>query len=138
MKLITGQVVFFSDTHNCVTAQHHLKSNSPQNNSLEEPDHSVLRFVDIIEYVDGRPPLLVYTIHCKPKCSLELKFFLDGLQESNQFTLRRQSQLPGICDDNKLFCIMNKFCLIELRPAIPQRTTSMSRASSKSQGGVHH
>ena len=95
VKLVTGQVVFFSDTHDCVTPQHNLKTNSSQNISLEEPDHSVLRFVDIIEYVDGRPPLLVYAIHCKPKCSLELKFFLDGLLEPNQLTLR-QSHLPGI------------------------------------------
>ena len=95
VKLVTGQVVFFSDTHDCVTAQHNLKNNSPQNISLEEPDRSVLRFTDIIEYVDGRPPLLVYAIHCEPKCSMDLKFFLNGLQEPNQFTLH-QSKLPGI------------------------------------------
>ena len=135
--LVTGQVVFFSDTHDCVNAQHSLKTNSLQNISLEEPDHSDLCFVDMfIEYVDGHPPLLVCAIHCKPRCFLELcSSSMDFKNLTNSLCVNFICQV--FCDI-KLFYIMNKFCFIELCPAISQRTTSMSRASSKNQGGIQH
>ena len=102
LKRVSGDVVIFDDTCEFITVYHSLKTNSPQSVFLDEVDHeSTLSHELIRNHIDGCPPLLVYSIHGGPNCSLELKFTLDGLQEEKQFTLR-QSHLPG----RKLFSLV--------------------------------
>ena len=85
----------FNDDCDCITVHYDLKINSPQNVFLEETDHDrTLCHEHICDHVEGCPPLLVYSIHGKPNCSLELKFTLGGLQEAKHFTMH-QSHFPG-------------------------------------------
>jgi len=97
VKLISRHVVIFNEGHDCITAQHDLNTDSPQSVFLKPTDHNnTLCHVDISDYVDGYPPLLVYDVHGKMNCSFDLKFtLLEGLQEAKQFTLN-QWDLPGM------------------------------------------
>ena len=99
LKRVSRCAVIFNDDCDCITVRHGLKTNLPQNVFLEEVDHdNTLCHEHISDHVDGCPSLLVYSIHGKPNCSLELKFTLDGIQEVKEFTMR-QSQFPGkYCD----------------------------------------
>ena len=95
LKLISRHVVIFDDADDCITIHHNLRTNSPQSVFLEEVDHeSNLSHELIIQHIDGCPPLLLYRIHGRPNCLLDLKITLDGVQEEKHFTLH-QSDLPG-------------------------------------------
>ena len=95
LKLVSRHVVIFDDAHDCITVHHNLRTNSIQSVILEEVDHeNTLNHMYVSDYVDGCPPLLLYNIHGRPNCSLDLKFTLDGLHEEKQFTIR-QSHFPG-------------------------------------------
>ena len=95
VTLVTEQVAFFDHTFNGVTAHHYLRTESPQNISVCEPDHHVLYYADIRHYVDGRPPLLKYSIGYSRNCSFKLRFILDGLHKDIHITLR-ECDLQGI------------------------------------------
>jgi len=83
------------NSHDCIIAHLELKTNSLQNVFLEEADHNnALSHIDISDFVDGYPPLLIYSIHGKPSCTLELKVTLEGVQDHTQLTLH-QFHLPG-------------------------------------------
>ena len=95
LKLVSRHVVIFDDACDCITVHPILRTNSTQSVFLEEVDHeNTLNHMYVSDYVDGCPPLLVYSIHGRPNCSLDLKFTLDGLQEEKVFAIR-QSHLPG-------------------------------------------
>ena len=95
LKLVSKHVVIFNNAHDCITVHPNLKTSLPESVLLDEVDHeSSLSKELIMHHVDGCPPLLVYRIHGRPSCLLDLKFTLEGLQEEKHFTLH-QSDLPG-------------------------------------------
>ena len=86
-----------SNDCNCTTVHHDLRAIPLQNVILDKVDHdNTLCHEHIIDYVDSCPPLLVYSIHGVPNCSLELKFPLNGLQEEKHFTMRQFHFLVSI------------------------------------------
>ena len=95
VTLVAEQVAFFHHILECVIARHYLETESPQNISVYEPDHQVLHYADIRHYVDGRPPLLKYSIGYSCNCSFNLRFILYGLERVNHITLR-ECDLQGI------------------------------------------
>ena len=102
LKLVSRHVVIFDDACDCITVHPNLRTNSTQSVFLEEVDHeNTLNHMYVSDYVDGCPPLLAYSIHGRPNCSLDLKFTLDGLQEEKVLAIR-QSHLPG----RKLFSLV--------------------------------
>ena len=95
LRKVSGHVVLFDSNSDRVTVCHSLISDSSQNVVLKDVDHdSTLSHERISNYVDGCPPLLVYSIHGDLNCLLESKFTLGGLQKAKQFTID-QFQLPG-------------------------------------------
>ena len=95
LKLVSRHVVIFDGAHDCITVHDDLSSDSPKSVILEPVNNEKsLRKEHIISYVEGCPPLLVYKIHGKPSCSLDLKFTLHGLQEEKHFILKK-SDFPG-------------------------------------------
>ena len=95
LKLVSKHVVSFDDAHDCITVHSNLSTNLPESVFLDEVDHeNNLSKELIMHHVAGCPPLLVYRIHGRPSCLLDLKFTLEGLQEEKYFTLL-QSDLPG-------------------------------------------
>ena len=93
VRKISGDVVLFDNGCDCITVCHNV---SPQKDVYlkEVGHHNTLRHEHINNYVDGCPPLLVYSVQGNLSCFLELKFTLGGLQEEKQFSID-QSQLPG-------------------------------------------
>ena len=95
LKLVSKHVVIFDDAHDFITVHPNLSTNSPESVFLDEVDHeSNLSKELIMHHVDGCPPLLIYRIHGRQSCSLDLKFTLKGLQKEKHFTLH-QYDLPG-------------------------------------------
>ena len=95
LRKVSGHVVLFYNNYDRVTVCHSLTPDSSQNVILKDVDHdNTLCHEHISNYVDGCPPLLVYSIHGDLNCLLELKFTLGGLQKAIQFSID-QSQLPG-------------------------------------------
>ena len=110
VTLVTEQVVFLSDNVGCVTVKHKFR-NSPKNLSVYEPDHHILNHADIKEYVNGRPPLLKYSIGCSHSCSFNLRFTLDGVQVPKYLTLR-ESDLQGILLHCVFYIVFSYFSMI--------------------------
>ena len=95
VTLVAEQIAFFDHISDGVTAHHYLRTESPHNISVYEADHHVLYYADIRHYVDGRPPLLKYSIGYSRNCSFNLMFILDGLHKDIHITLR-ECDLQGI------------------------------------------
>ena len=142
LRKVSGHVVLFDNNYYCVTVCHSLTSDSSQNIILKEVDHdNTLCHERISNYVDGYPPLLVYSIQGIPNCLLELKFTLGGFQEAKHFSID-QFQLPGK-NRNKTFSIvlivhifpvMNLLELCPTTPTAPQQSNSMCSVSSQNEG----
>ena len=96
VTLVTEQVVLLSDDVDYVTGSYNCETSSPQNISVHEPDQRILNHSDIRDYVDGRLPLLKYSIGSSSNCSFNLKFMLDGVQEPECCFTLRESDLQGI------------------------------------------
>ena len=100
--LVYSHVVIFDNECDCITVSPTLTTGSPQNVFLGKVHHeNTLCHEHISNYVDGCPPLLVYSIHGDLNCLLELKFTLGGFQEAKQFIVD-QFQLPGKHCNNKI------------------------------------
>ena len=94
VQLVPGQVLLLDNIHKSITAHHQLHTSAPADVILTEPVFKVLKRTDIKRYVSGLPPLLVYNLHFKSLCSLELKIRLEGIEEETIFTVC-DIHLPG-------------------------------------------
>ena len=112
VRKVSGHVVLFDDKCDCITVCPNLKTESPQKKNviLKHVDHdNTLCHEHINNYVDGCPPLLVYSIHGDLNCLLELKFTLGGLQKAKQLSID-QFQLPGKhCNTPFLHCSYHSY-----------------------------
>lgn len=94
VKLLQRQIVRFDGMNRDVIAKMICETRLPADIYLDEPDCIFLRKTVISGYVDACPPHLKFCLHYKPGCPLKVKFVLEGLQDSNTFTLRH-SDIPG-------------------------------------------
>ena len=94
VQLIPGQIILLDNIHKSITAHHQLHTSSPADVILTEPTCKDLMCTDIKRYVSGHPPLLVYSLHFKSLCSLELNIRLEGIEKETSFTVR-DIHLPG-------------------------------------------
>ena len=94
IMLVSAFVTNLDDPCSSVTADVNFTTNSPTNVILDEPSSNVLCKTEIIEYVEGHPPLFVYNLYAQQQSSVELKIVLQGFNEDLTFVLR-QFDLPG-------------------------------------------
>jgi len=111
VKLLSEHAMSFDDTEAPVRACVRFEASSPANVFLDEPESNVICKTEISEYVEGKPPLLVYRLCAQPQSFVELRILLQGFEKDLSFILRHRD-LPGEISVYCVFrCYYNKCSL---------------------------